>query len=64
MKTEELLEFAESIVTRQTGKAQTELKIKIFCGVLQGKSYNQISQYCPCDLRNARNIGSEWYKIL
>ena len=64
MKTEELLEFAESIVTRKTGKAQTELKIKIFRGVLQGKTYEQIAQDCPCNLGNARRVGSEWCNIL
>ncbi|NES01832.1 MAG: hypothetical protein F6K22_02705 [Okeania sp. SIO2F4] len=64
MKTEELLEFAESIVTRQTGKAKTELQINIFHGVLQGKTYEQIAQDCPCNLSTAKNVGSEWCEIL
>ncbi|MGB3510549.1 MAG: NB-ARC domain-containing protein [Microcoleaceae cyanobacterium] len=64
MKTEQLLELAESIVTRQTGKAQTELQRNIFHGALQNKSYEKIAEEFTCNLSYAKKVVKVWCKSL
>jgi hypothetical protein len=64
MNVDTALELAEASFRAQTGKSPTDLQKKIFSKVLEDKTYEQIANECNCNLSYAKELGSEFWRLL